>query len=280
MMNILACVALLLLTSCATNEQPAEVISAQRKKKQALVKSDYYLVKNGDTLASISKRFNVPQAEILRLNKLSEGTLVPGQRLLLKARTKQEEQRLSDDIVVKPLDDISQPSVDGLNLSEQFPNEMPTTDLASANSQSMMGEHAMNQPVLAGSGNYNPPVQGSIIKPFGQQPDGSFNKGINIAAPKGVPVKAISDGVVKYAGSKAEGYGKMVMIKHGDGKISTYAHLNSIDSIVKPDAVVAAGSKIGTVGSTGGVAQPQLNLQIRGLDKQPIDPTSLIPGLG
>ena len=68
------------------------------------------------------------------------------------------------------------------------------------------------------------------------------------------------------------------MLKHGDGKISTYAHLNSID--VKSDAVVAAGSKIGTVGSTGSVPQPQLNLQIRGVDKQPIDPTSLIPGLG
>ena len=68
------------------------------------------------------------------------------------------------------------------------------------------------------------------------------------------------------------------MLKHGDGKISTYAHLNSID--VKPDAIVTAGSKIGTVGSTGGVTQPQLNLQIRGIDKQPIDPSSLIPELG
>ena len=68
------------------------------------------------------------------------------------------------------------------------------------------------------------------------------------------------------------------MIKHNDGKISTYAHLNSID--VKTDAGVVAGQKIGTVGSTGNVPQTQLHLQIRGVDKAPIDPSSLIDGLG
>lgn len=259
MKNILACAALLLLTSCATNDQPAEVVSTPRQAKQAPAKSAYYLVKKGDTVASVSRRFSVTPQELLKLNKLSEGAmLVPGQRLLLKARNKDDEQRLADDITVKPLDDIGQVPVDGLNAS--VPGELPTTDL-------MTSQPATNQPVLS-SGSYRAPVQGKIIKTFGQQPDGGFNKGINIAAPKGVPVKAISDGVVKYAGSKAEGYGKMIMIKHGDGKISTYAHLNSID--VKSDAVVAAGSKIGTVGSTGSVPQPQLNLQFVALISNPL----------
>lgn len=276
MKNILACLALLMLTNCATNDQPAEVISTQRRMKQSVLKGDYYLVRNGDTLGSISKRFNVSPAEILKLNKLGDATLVPGQRLLLKARNKQEEQRLSDDIVVKSLDDVSQP-IDGLGLNEQMA-EIPANDLSGTLNQPVMSDPSIHQPVLTRSGTYASPVQGNIIKSFGQQPDGSFNKGVNIAAPKGIPVKAISDGIVKYAGSKAEGYGKMIMLKHGDGKISTYAHLNSID--VKPDAIVTAGSKIGTVGSTGGVTQPQLNLQIRGIDKQPIDPSSLIPELG
>ena len=273
MKNILACVALLLLASCATNEQPAEVVSSMKKSKHISFKSDYYLVKAGDTVSSVARKFNVAPQELLKLNKLSEGVvLVPGQRLLLKARNKQDEQRLADDITVKPLDDLGQVQPDGLGVGDQqLPGEMPTTDL-------MQLQTAVNEPIVGNSGAYRSPVQGNIVKTFGQQPDGSFNKGINIAAPKGVPVKAISDGVVKYAGSKAEGYGNMIMIKHGDGKISTYAHLNSI--AVKQDAVVSAGSKIGTVGSTGNVPQPQLNLQIRGIDKQPIDPALLIAGLG
>jgi murein DD-endopeptidase MepM/ murein hydrolase activator NlpD len=270
MKNILAGLALLLLTSCATNDQPAEVISSTKSMKPTPAKSAYYLVKKGDTVASVSRRFSIIPQELLKLNKLSEGAvLVPGQRLLLKARNKEEEKRLTDDITVKPLDDLGPISPDGMNGIGQLP-EGPTTDL-------MGPAQPVNDPAMA-SGSYRSPVQGKIIKAFGQQPDGTFNKGINIAAPKGVPVKAISDGIVKYAGSKAEGYGKMIMIKHGDGKISTYAHLNSID--VKPDAVISGGAKIGTIGSTGNVPQPQLNLQIRGIDKQPIDPTSLIAGLG
>lgn len=269
MKNILAGLVLLLLTSCATNDQPAEVVSSTKSAKPIPAKSAYYLVKKGDTVVSVSRRFSITPQELLKLNKLSEGAiLVPGQRLLLKARNKEDEKRLTDDITVKPLDDLGQiPPGDGLNAG-QLPG-VPTTDL-------MGSGQPINEQIIA-SGSYRPPVQGKIIKTFGQQPDGTFNKGVNIAAPKGVPVKAISDGVVKYAGSKAEGYGKMIMIKHGDGKISTYAHLNSID--VKQDAVVAAGSKIGTVGSTGNVPQPQLNLQIRGIDKQPIDPTSIITAL-
>ncbi len=272
MKNILACVALLLLASCATNEQPAEVVSSMKKSKHIPFKSDYYLVKAGDTVASVARKFNVAPQELLKLNKLSEGVvLVPGQRLLLKARNKQDEQRLADDITVKSLDDLGQVPPDGLSVGDQqLPGELPASDL-------MQPQTAVNEPIVANSGAYRSPVQGNIVKTFGQQPDGSFNKGINIAAPKGVPVKAISDGVVKYAGSKAEGYGNMVMIKHGDGKISTYAHLNSMT--VKQDAIVTAGSKIGTVGSTGNVPQPQLNLQIRGIDKQPIDPALLISGL-
>lgn len=270
MKSILACIGLLLLTSCATNEQPAEVISPVKQEKITSVKSNYYLVKKGDTVASVSKRFGIAPQELLKLNKLSEGAiLVPGQRLLVKVRNKEDEKRLTDDITVKPLDNLSQIPADELSTGEPLSGEM-LNPLSSSQS-------IVNEPVIGPSGNYRLPVQGKIIKAYGLQPDGSFSKGINIAAPKGVPVKSISNGVVKYTGSKAEGYGKMIMIKHGDGKISTYAHLNSID--VKPNAVVAAGTKIGTVGSTGNVSQPQLNLQIRGMDKLPIDPNSLITEL-
>lgn len=273
MSNMLTYVVFLLLVGCATNQQPAEVVSPKKRISNALVKSDYYLVKAGDTLTSVAVRFNTTAREILRLNKLPEGAqLVPGQRLLLKARNKQEEQRLADNIIMKPLEDINQVH-ELIDVSEKMPGEFPIAD---ANTSSSL---MTNQPMMAGGGGYATPVQGTIVKPFGLQPDGSFNKGINIAAPKGVPVKSIQDGVVKYVGTKADGYGKMVMIKHDTKEIiSVYSHLNSID--VKQGAIVSAGSKIGTVGSTGGVSQPQLSLQIRNFNKQPIDPTSLIPGLG
>ncbi len=273
MKNIIASFILLLLVGCATNQRPAEVVNTPKSSKPVPSKSAYYQVKKGDTLASISKRFGVSQEDLLRFNKLkNDAQLVPGQRLLVKERA-QSEQRLADDITVKPLDDISasnQTLPDGSVPSEEMVTQIPASDAASAVS---------NESVIASpNSGYSSPVAGKIIKDFGKLPDGTINKGINIAAPKGVAVKSVADGVVKYAGSQAEGYGKLVMIQHGDGKISTYAHLNTID--VKAKSVVSAGSKIGTVGSTGSVSQPQLHLQIRGADKSPIDPRTLISGLG
>lgn len=271
MNNYLVCFLLLALVGCASNERPAEIISPGKaqKQQQATQKNPYYLVKNGDTVLSVAAQFNMKPQGLLKLNKLPDGAkLVPGQRLIVKPRNPQEEKLLSDDAA--KLEDGLQPA-DG--------NALPQTDMPLADASAIAGQtDAAAQPPVASTGEYVLPVQGKVIKPFGAQPDGVINKGINIAAPKGVPVKAVADGVVKYAGNKAEGYGKMVMIKHSDGRISTYAHLNSIG--VKTDAVISAGAKIGTVGSTGNVSQPQLQLQIRGVDKAPIDPRTLIAGIG
>lgn len=263
MNRVLGCLILLLLTSCATNDRPAEVISPSRPVTKPTQLSEYYLVKPGDTLESVSRNFAISEANLLKLNNLREGfVLVPGQRLIVKPRNKFDEQKLLES--PKPMDETHGTSAEETSLADQ------TVEVIS--SQPVARESVMS------SANYRLPVQGRIIKSFGKQSDGSFNKGINISAPKGVPVKAISDGVVKYAGSNAAEYGKMVMMKHGDGKISTYAHLNTID--VKKESMVSAGSKIGTVGSTGNVSQPQLNLQIRSADKSPIDPSSVLSGLG
>jgi murein DD-endopeptidase MepM/ murein hydrolase activator NlpD len=271
MNNYIVCIFLLGLVGCASNEKPAEIITPgkMQKQQQVVPKNPYYLVKKGDTVLSVAAQFNLKPQALLRLNKLPDGAkLVPGQRLIIKARNPQEEKLLSDD-TNKPVDSLQAPEGSALQQTD-----VPLGDSAAA----QLDGTASQQPAINSTGEYVLPVQGKVIKPFGNQPDGVFNKGINIAAPKGVPVKSVADGVIKYAGNKAEGYGKMVMIKHTDGRISTYAHLNSID--VKVDAVVSAGAKIGTVGSTGNVSQPQLQLQIRGVDKAPIDPRTLISGIG
>lgn len=272
MKSIIASLTLLILAGCATNRQPAEVVNpTQSAKTPSTTKSDYYLVKKGDTYTSVAKRFGISREDLLKFNKLkSNAPIVPGQRLLIKARSgNQPEQKLADGITAKPLDDINvqTPVEEMASVGEA---QSPSIETVSASTESTT--------IVSSTSGYRAPLSGKIIKEYGKLPDGSFNKGINIAAPKGVPVKAIADGVVKYAGSQAEGYGKLIMIQHGDGKISTYAHLNTID--VKAKSVISAGSKIGTVGSTGNVSQPQLHLQIRSADKSPIDPRTLIPGLG
>ncbi|GIL38393.1 LysM peptidoglycan-binding domain-containing M23 family metallopeptidase [Roseiterribacter gracilis] len=105
------------------------------------------------------------------------------------------------------------------------------------------------------------PVSGRVLSGYGPKPDGLHNDGVNIAAPLGTPVKAADRGTVVYAGNELRGFGNLVLLKHDDGFVTAYAHLDKID-VTKGDTV-ARGQRIGTVGRSGSVAEPQLHFELR-----------------
>lgn len=117
------------------------------------------------------------------------------------------------------------------------------------------------------------PLQGPVSSGFGSSTDGLNNDGMNIIAPKGSPVVAAAGGTVVYAGNEMKGFGNLVLVRHEGGWVTAYAHLDRI--MVARDAVVASGDTIGTVGSTGSVAKPQLHFETR-LEGKPVDPQSVI----
>lgn len=87
-----------------------------------------------------------------------------------------------------------------------------------------------------------------------------FHPGIDIAAPKGTPVYPIMDGMVTSVGRERFAYGNHVIIEHGGGLRSLYAHLAKIE--VKEGEKVAKDSILGLLGSTGWSTGPHLHLQI------------------
>lgn len=95
--------------------------------------------------------------------------------------------------------------------------------------------------------------------------------GIDFAAPTGTPVVAVADGEVLHADFNG-GYGKLIIIDHGQGHHTYYAHLSAYASDIRPGAPVRRGETIGFVGSTGFSTGPHLHYEIR---KQGlyIDPT-------
>lgn len=98
---------------------------------------------------------------------------------------------------------------------------------------------------------------------------GSLHAGEDFAAPIGTPVRAISSGVVVFAGVES-GYGNKIEIRHWDGTVSWYGHLSKID--VKVGERVDPAEVIGAVGSTGFSTGPHLHLEIHPDGKGPIDP--------
>ena len=103
------------------------------------------------------------------------------------------------------------------------------------------------------------PVSGSVNSGFGPRGSG-FHDGVDIAAPEGTPIRAVDQGEVIYS-DQLRGYGNMVIIRHGGGIVSVYAH-NQVN-LVRDGQQVARGEIIGRVGSTGRVTGPHLHFEIR-----------------
>jgi septal ring factor EnvC (AmiA/AmiB activator) len=105
------------------------------------------------------------------------------------------------------------------------------------------------------------PVSGSLLAGFGAtMPDGRNSDGLLIAAGAGTPVKAVADGQVVYA-EWMTGYGLLLIVDHGNGYMSLYAHN---DALIKDVGErVKRGETVSTVGSSGGHGRPALYFELR-----------------
>lgn len=101
-----------------------------------------------------------------------------------------------------------------------------------------------------------------------------MHEGIDFRASVGEAIKAIKDGVVIHSGPYGGGAGNTVRIKHADGTISEYMHMDSIS--VKKGTTVKAGDVLGKAGATGGDYLPHLHLGIRSANNVPMDPLTIL----
>lgn len=95
-----------------------------------------------------------------------------------------------------------------------------------------------------------------------------FHSGVDIKAHWGDPVGASQSGIVQFAGWY-HGYGNLIIIAHGGGVTTHYAHLSSFD--VEPGTHVERGMIIGRAGSTGRATSPHLHYEVR-LEGNPLNP--------
>jgi len=118
-----------------------------------------------------------------------------------------------------------------------------------------------------GSGKFLWPAVGQITSYFGARRvsrGSSYHTGIDIGMPRGTPVKAADDGVVTKACYDGN-YGRVIIINHGNGYSTLYAHNDSLK--VKVGEVVTRGQVISLSGSTGNSTGPHLHFEIRHNDK-------------
>jgi murein DD-endopeptidase MepM/ murein hydrolase activator NlpD len=110
------------------------------------------------------------------------------------------------------------------------------------------------------------PVNGRILSRFGDRQDpfsgeGAFHTGVDISATTGTEVHAAADGIVYMAEYEGPGYGKMVIVDHGNGIRTRYAHLSAFDVVAGQE--VRRGQIIARSGNTGRTTSPHLHFEVR-----------------
>lgn len=127
----------------------------------------------------------------------------------------------------------------------------------------------VNQVVLVGtkekpfnmpSGFFTNPARGSLSSGFGQR-WGRLHSGIDIAAPEGTSIAAADGGTVTFSGYNNGGYGNLVIVDHGNGKQTYYAHCSKL--LVSVGDPVGQGQEIALVGSTGRSTGNHLHFEVR-----------------
>ena len=202
-------------------------------------------VREGDTLDSISGRYRVSKADIIRLNALSSpAALRPGMQ-----------------VAIPRMIDYS---------SLDIPSSKPSASAANIGKRAVKPKSPIrNVRYSSSASDFTWPLDGAIIDRFGTAGKGVHNDGVNIAASGGTPVRASYDGEVAFVGTGLKSFGNLILLKHGDGWITAYAHLGEVG--VSEGQRIRRGGVIGTVGQSGKVETPQLHFELR-KSRTPVNP--------
>jgi murein DD-endopeptidase MepM/ murein hydrolase activator NlpD len=239
-----------------------------------------YEVQGGDTLSSIAKKFDITVDTIKWANNLEDiASIRPGQKLKILPLTGVAHQVQRGDTVytiAKKYDTNPQAIVDfpfndiGENLSIRIgqvlivpdgtPPEKPRATKAPVR---VIDGPTRTAPSTQGDGvskgSYIWPVRGLISQGYR-----SYHKALDIAGGTGDAIVASDGGEVIVSGwVDNSGYGNRIMIKHPNGAVTLYAHLQANSNRVKVGDRVSQGQVIGLRGSTGRSTGPHLHFEIR-----------------
>ena len=207
------------------------------------ITGDFYTVKSGDSLMSISRKSGVSYSNLIRINHLQKPYgIYTGQRIYLKSNSSSES--LADRIPQKVVP-VAGGNTQATANSTAVPASVATapTKVVSGKSRAVSGVSWMW------------PARGTVIRNFS-----STNKGIDIAGSRGQNVNAAASGQVVYSGNALRGYGNLIIINHDNEYLSAYAHNDML--LVKEGQRVKKGQVIAKMGSTD-ASRVMLHFEIR-----------------
>jgi murein DD-endopeptidase MepM/ murein hydrolase activator NlpD len=215
-----------------------------------------HVVERGQTLFRISQAYGVAVAALAEANRLKpSSSLKIGQRLFVPGAKAVKK--------VEPYRPLTTDERVSLEESLRIPMTAPPP----------LTGPSPPRPRVKTDAEFQWPLVGSINSPFGPR-WGKFHSGVDIGSPHYQEVVAAADGEVIYAHDTAGPLGKAVVLQHGRGIRTVYAHLSV--TIAREGDTVRQGQAIGGVGDTGRTTGPHLHFEVR-RNGIPLDPEDYLP---
>jgi murein DD-endopeptidase MepM/ murein hydrolase activator NlpD len=212
------------------------------------------VVQKGQTLFRISQAYQVSVASLMEVNQLKASTpLKVGQRLFIPGAKGVKKVGVSPSLTVEERLTLEQ------SLEEEVTAPPPPAEPPRARVRT--------------DADFLWPIVGPLNSPFGPR-WGKFHAGIDIGSPHYQEVVAAADGEVIYANETRGGLGKAIVLQHGRGLRTVYAHLSII--IARDGDTVRQGQAIGGVGETGRASGPHLHFEVR-KNGVPVNPEEYLP---
>ncbi len=227
-----------------------------RPKPVAKSKGITHVVRQGETLFRISQAYEVKVALLLEANRLKPSApLKVGQKLLVpgaKAVKKVEH--------FKPLSGEERSALERSLREDLLPPAASRPEPARPSPPAEVPRPQPPRTRVRTDAEFAWPIVGPINSPFGPR-HGRLHGGIDIGSPHYQEVGAAADAEVIYAKDTAGPLGKAVVLQHGRGFRTVYAHLSII--VAREGDTVKQGQAIGGVGETGRATGPHLHFEIR-----------------
>lgn len=257
--------------------------------------SGEYVVSRGDTLLVVARKLGVDFLALARTNgKSAPYTIFVGEKLRVPGAYGGDTQMAQTQsgsgggtlVITSPnaqgggkaptttISRLPAAEPEPPSLPAPLPEPRPSGSASPPSAQQASLQPPPPPPPLAGRG-FVWPLRGDVLTEFGPMAKGQHSDGVNIAAPRGTPVKAAENGVVAYVGNELKGFGNLLLIKHADGWMTAYAHNDQL--LVHKGEQVRRGQQIATVGASGNVTQPQLHFELR-RGTEAVNPADYIKG--
>lgn len=233
-----------------------------------------YIVRSGDTLATVAKMFGVSKNTIIWANDIKGGTVSVGQELVILPLSGVKHTVKSGDtlksIATKYKADINDIlAYNDVSLNEKLAVGdviiVPDGEIAPVKTTTTSGPKAY-EPLLVNVNKY-PTYAGYYARPIngGRESQGLHGyNGVDLAAPSGTPIYASAAGrvIISKSSGYNGGYGTYVVISHENGTQTLYAHMSK--DLVSVGQAVIQGQQIGAIGMTGKTTGPHVHFEVRG----------------